>query len=306
MNTAPATHPYYGTALVLLAAIGFSSKAIMAKLAYLQGVDAATLIALRMLCAIPFFAGLGWWAMRQSTPMNMQAKDWVHLVLLGIVGGYGSMWLNFEGLRFVSAGLERVILFIYPTLVVLMSAVLHKHKVTRREGFALLASYAGVVLVVWHDVGWAGWRSDDTLYGAGLVLLSALTYAAYLLVSGQLIPKLGASRFTACTMSLVTLASLLPFVWQGDYHAVRDCSASVYALAALMALLATVLPSVCMNIGIQQLGSRKVALISAIGPVSTIVLAYVFLAEPVSWVQGVGTLLVLAGVLAVSLEANTA
>lgn len=295
-------HPYYGAMLVLLSSVAFSSKAIMVKLAYVYHVDAATLIALRMAFAIPFFAGLGWWAMRQNMPAPMLVKDWWILALLAVVGGYGSMWLNFEGLRYVSAGLERVILFLYPTLVVAMSAVFLKHHISRREWFAMVTSYLGVVLVVWHDVELAGLDSAATLYGAGLVLLSAIVYAGYLLVSGQLIPKLGASRFTALTMSLAALASAGHFGLSGSLDHVAALPPTVFLLAFLMALLATVLPSVLMNMGIQQLGSRKVALISAIGPVSTIVLAYLFLGERISWIQGGGTALVLAGVMAVSLD----
>lgn len=297
-----ATHPYYGAMLVLLSSVAFSSKAIMVKLAYAYHIDAATLIALRMAFAIPFFAALGWWAMRRGVPVRMTRPDWGRLMLLAVVGGYGSMWLNFEGLRYVSAGLERVILFLYPTLVVAMSAVFLKHRITRREWFAMVTSYAGVVLVVWHDVSLAGFDSAETLYGAGLVLLSAIVYAGYLLVSGQLIPKLGASRFTALTMGLAALASATHFACNGSYEKVTSFPQAVYMLALLMALVATVLPSVLMNLGIQQLGSRKVSLISAIGPVSTIVLAYLFLGEHLSWIQGLGTLLVLAGVMAVSLD----
>jgi drug/metabolite transporter (DMT)-like permease len=297
-----ATHPYYGAMLVLLSSVAFSSKAIMVKLAYAYHVDAATLIVLRMTFAIPFFAALGWWAMRQGTPVHMVRHDWLKLALLAMAGGYGAMWLNFEGLRYVSAGLERVILFLYPTLVVVMSAIFLKHQITRREWFAMVTSYAGVVLVVWHDVALAGFDSADTLYGAGLVLLSAIVYAGYLLVSGQLIPKLGASRFTALTMGLAALASATHFACNGSYEKVASFPQAVYGLALLMALLATVLPSMLMNLGIQQLGSRKVSLISAIGPVSTILLAYLFLGEHISWIQGLGTLLVLAGVMAVSLD----
>lgn len=295
-------HPYYGAMLVLVSSVAISSKAIMVKLAYVYHIDTETLIALRMAFAMPFFIGLGWWAMQQDTPLTMSSKDWLSLLVLAIVGGYGSMWLNFEGLRYVSAGLERVILFIYPALVVAMSAVFLKHTITRREWFAMVTSYVGVVLVVWHDVALAGLDSADTLYGAWLVLLSAIVYAGYLLVSGQLIPKLGASRFTAMTMSLAALASASHFAARGSFSQVTALPNAVYVLAFLMALIATVLPSVLMNLGIHQLGSRKAALISAIGPVATIVLAYLFLGESLSWIQGMGTALVLAGVMAVTLD----
>jgi len=295
-------HPYYGAMLVLVSSVAISSKAIMVKLAYVYHIDTETLIALRMAFAMPFFIGLGWWAMQQDTPLTMSSKDWLSLLVLAIVGGYGSMWLNFEGLRYVSAGLERVILFIYPALVVAMSAVFLKHTITRREWFAMVTSYAGVVLVVLHDVELAGLGSEQTLYGAWLVLLSAIVYAGYLLGSGQLIPKLGASRFTALTMTLAALASGCHFGASSSFTVMTAQPKAVYVLALLMALIATVLPSVLMNLGIHQLGSRKAALISAIGPVATIVLAYLFLGESLSWIQGMGTALVLAGVMAVSLD----
>ena len=297
------THPYYGAMLVLLSSVAFSSKAIMVKLAYVYHVDTEALIALRMAFALPFFVGLGGWALRQGQAVSMSARDWRGLFLLAIVGGYGSMWLNFEGLRYVSAGLERVILFLYPTLVVAMSALFLRHRITRREWFAMLTSYAGVVLVVWHDLTLSGLvASADTLYGAGLVLLSAIVYAAYLLGSGQLIPKLGASRFTAFTMSLAAVASGCHYAAHASFSAVAAQPQPVYVLAFMMALIATVLPAVLMNLGIHQLGSRKASLISAVGPVATIALAYLFLGESLSWTQGVGTLLVLLGVAAVSLS----
>jgi drug/metabolite transporter (DMT)-like permease len=298
------THPYYGAMLVLLSSIAFSSKAIMVKLAYVYHVDAANLIALRMAFAIPFFAALGWWASRQSSPATLTRKDWVSLVVLAVVGGYGSMWLNFEGLRFVSAGLERVILFLYPTLVVVMNAVFLKHHITRKEWFAMVISYAGVVLVVWHDIELSGLHSAETIYGAWLVLLSAVVYAGYLLGCGQLIPKLGATRFTAFTMSLAAFASACQFGIGGSVAEINALPYEVYALALLMAIVATVLPAILMNLGIQQLGSSKASLISAIGPVSTIVMAYLFLDEQLSWVQAAGTVLVMIGVFAVSINSK--
>lgn len=297
-------HPYYGATLVLLSSVFASSKAIMVKLAYVYHIDTASLITLRMAFALPFFVGLGWWAMRQKATMTMTAKDWVFLGVLAVVGGYGSMWLNFEGLHYVSAGLERVILFLYPTLVVVMSAVFLKHHITGREWIAMITSYAGAVLVVWHDIEFAALDSADTLYGAWLVLLSAILFAGYLLGSGQLIPKLGATRFTAIVLSLTALASACHFGADASFSELTTLPQEVYVLALVMALVATVLPSILMNLGIHQLGSRKASLISAIGPVATIVLAYVFLDEQMSWVQGVGTLFVMAGVMVVSMEAK--
>lgn len=297
-----ATHPYYGAMLVLLSSIFASSKAIMAKLAYVYHIDTTSMITLRMAFSLPFFIGLGWWAMRQKSAINMTRKDWFFLLMLAAVGGYGSMWLDFEGLHYVSAGLERVILFLYPTLVVVMSAFFLKHHIMRREWVAMLASYAGVVLVVWHDIEFAALNLADTLYGACLILLSAIMFAAYLLGSGYFIAKLGAARFTAIAMSFAALASAGHFGVEAAFVELTILPPQVYVLALVMAVIATVLPSVLMNVGIHQLGSRKASLISSIGPVSTILLAYLFLDEHLSWIQGVGTLFVMAGVMAVSLE----
>jgi drug/metabolite transporter (DMT)-like permease len=287
-----------GAAMVLLSAIAFSSKAIIVKLAYVYPVNAATLIALRMAFSIPFFVGLAVWVHAQPHTVSLDRLDKMTLLVLAIVGGYGSMWLNFEGLAHVTAGLERVILFLYPTLVVLMSAVMFRHAITRREIFAMITSYAGVVLVVWHDVGIS---TQDTLLGAGLVLASAIVYAGYLIVSGRLIPKMGASMFTAYTMMIASAASGVHFLLTEPIAVMLHLPMQVYGLSLLMAVVATVLPSILMNMGIQRLGSNRAALMSAIGPVATIVLAYFFLGEPLSWIQGLGTLLVLVGVIAVSL-----
>jgi drug/metabolite transporter (DMT)-like permease len=137
-----------GTLMVLISSIAFSSKAIMVKLAYVYHIDAASLIALRMAFSIPFFVGLALWMRSSKTSTKLNREDVKMLIFLGAVAGYGSMWLNFAGLQYVTAGLERVILFLYPTLVVLLSAILHQHKITKHEKLALIASYAGVILVV--------------------------------------------------------------------------------------------------------------------------------------------------------------
>lgn len=297
-----ATHPYYGAMLVLLSSIFASSKAIMAKLAYVYHIDTTSMITLRMAFSLPFFVALGWWAIRQKSSVTMTGKDWLFLLILAAVGGYGSMWLNFEGLHYVSAGLERVILFLYPALVVVMSAVFLKHHITRREWLAMIASYAGTVLVVWHDIEFAALDATETLYGAWLVLLSAIVFAGYLLGSGHFINKLGATRFTAIAMSLTAFFSACHYGVNASFAGLTSLPEEVYVLALVMAVIATVLPSMLMNLGIHQLGSRKASLISAIGPVSTILLAYLFLDEHLSWIQGIGTVFVMAGVVAVSME----
>lgn len=291
-----------GSLMVFIAAVGFSSKAIMVKLAYVYPVDPATLIALRMAFSAPFFIALAIWVARSSKTSNMTTQDGWMIAALGFLGGYGPMWLDFAGLSYVTASLERIILFLYPTMVVLMSALVFKKRIHGREIFALLASYAGVALVVGHDLTILKSGASQTLLGAALVTASAISYAAYLVCSGRLIPKVGAPAFTAYTMLTATLASGLHFAVTTHPVAILHLPLEVYALSLLMAVIATVLPAILLNAGIQRIGSNKASLVSSVGPVSTIFLAYVFLQEDITWLQLAGTGLVMTGVLAISLH----
>lgn len=290
-----------GIFMVLIASIAFSSKAIMVKLAYVYPINTSTLIALRMLFSIPFFVGLILWVNHKNKHVKVSFADMRLLILIGVLTGYGSMWLNFAGLIYVTAGLERVILFLYPTIVVLLNTIMHQQKITKHEIVALLLSYAGVFLVVSHDLSMPTAAASQTLLGVGLVLASAVTYAFYLVLSGKLIPRLGASLFTAYIMVVISIASGVHFLLSEDISTAMGLPSQVYGLSFMIALIATVLPSVLLNMGIHRLGSNKVSLISSIGPVSTIFLAWVFLGEPVTLLQTVGTTLVLLGVLAISL-----
>lgn len=292
---------YIGILMVLVASIAFSSKAIMVKLAYVYPVNAATLIVLRMLFSIPFFMGLILWMRYRQMNTKLSREDKVQLIFIGVVTGYGSMWLNFAGLQYVSAGLERIILFLYPTLVVLLNTVLHQHKMTKHEVFALIASYAGVFLVVGHDLSMPTAATSHILLGSGLVLASAITYAVYLVFSGQLISRIGATLFTAYTMLIISIASGIHFLLTEDVGMAMHLPVQVYGLSFLIALIATVLPSMVLNMGIYRIGSNRASLVSSIGPVSTIFLAWIILGEPVTLLQTAGTALVLLGVLAISL-----
>jgi drug/metabolite transporter (DMT)-like permease len=285
--------------MVLVASIAFSSKAIMVKLAYVYPVNAATLIALRMLFSVPFFMGLILWVRYQKKSIYISRKDISWLILIGVVTGYGSMWLNFAGLTYVTAGLERVILFLYPTLVVLLNTAMHQHKITKHELLALALSYIGVFLVVGHDLSMPS-ATSNTLIGVALVLGSAITYAFYLVFSAKVIPRLGASLFTAYTMIVISIASGVHFLLTEDINAAMHLPPQVYGISFMIALIATALPSVLLNMGIHRLGSTKVSLISSIGPVSTIFLAWLILGEPVTLLQTAGTALVLLGVLTIS------
>jgi len=294
-------HKFMGTLMVFISSIAFSSKAIMVKLAYEYPIDAASLIALRMAFSIPFFIGLVLWIRYTKKIAKLSRHDVYMLLFLGVVAGYGSMWLNFAGLAYVTAGLERVILFLYPTLVVLLSTILHQHKITKHEVIALVLSYAGVILVVWHDIAVPTVAASHTLLGAGLVLASAITYAVYLVLSGKIIHRLGAPLFTSYTMLIISAASAVSFFATENISAVMHLPSQVYMLSFLMAMVATVLPSVLLNTGIHRIGSNAASLISSVGPVSTIFLAWVILGEPITILQTAGTALVLLGVLTISM-----
>lgn len=288
--------------LVLVAAVTVSSKAIMVKLAYAYSVDAESLIALRMLFAMPFFVALAIWAQRSGHGARMTMRDGTFIAILGVVGGYAPMWFDFAGLAYVSAGLERIILFLYPTMVVLISAVLFGRRIGRREIFALAVSYAGVGLAVGHDLAVLKSGAAETLLGVGLVMISALTYAGYLVFSGRVIPRVGTANFTAYTMLMAGIASGVHFAVTPHAVSITQLPLPVYHIALLMAVVATVLPSIMLNAGIRRLGSSEASLLSSVGPVSTILLAYIFLGEEITAMQLAGTALVVVGVLVITLK----
>jgi len=295
-------HAIIGAILVFVAAVTVSSKAIMVKLAYAYPVDASTLIALRMAFSTPFFIGLAIWSGASATTPKMTRKDAYAIAALGALGGYGPMLLDFAGLAYVTAGLERIILYIYPTIVVLMGAVLFKQTITKPVYFALGITYVGVALAVGHDVLTLKADAAGTMVGVTLVAASAVAYAAYLVASGRLIPRVGASAFTAYSMLAAAVASGVHYASTSHQVTLFNLPKAVYAISLLMAVIATVLPAILLNVGIQRIGSSKAALVSSVGPVSTILLAYIFLGEGVTWLQVAGTGLVLIGVLVTSLK----
>ncbi len=290
-----------GAVFALLAAVGFSAKAILVKLAYLDHVDAVTLLALRMAFSAPFFIGVAIWSrLKHAEPLSRHDKA---LVLgLGLVGYYLSSFLDFLGLQYLSAGLERLILFLYPTMTVILSALVYRRAIGAKTVAAMALSYAGIVLVFLHD---AGAREPGGIgLGASLVFASTLSYSIYLVGAGHAIGRIGTARFTAYAMVVASIASLLQF---GATHppSSLELPVRVYELALAMAMLSTVLPVFLLSHAIRRIGSGNASLIGSIGPVSTIYMAYLFLGEGMSLLQIMGSLLVLAGVLAVSAARNS-
>ncbi len=290
-----------GACFALLAAVGFSAKAILVKLAYLDRVDAVTLLALRMAFSVPFFIGVALWVRRQhAEPLSRQDRFLV--LVLGLVGYYLSSLLDFLGLQTLSAGLERLILFLYPTMTVILSALLYRRAIGKSVMAAMAVCYAGIALVFVHDVGT---MQGGIVLGAALVFASTLSYSVYLVGAGHAIARIGAARFTAYAMIVATIASLLQFAFTHPLHAL-DVSARVVELALAMAIFSTLLPVFLLSHAIRRIGSGNTSLIGSIGPVSTLLMAYVFLQESLSSMQVAGSALVLAGVLIVSLDSRRA
>lgn len=290
---------FLGILFSLLAAIGFSAKAIFVKLAFQDNVDAITLLALRMAFSLPFFIAVAIWAKRHHAE-PLTKHDMLLIVGLGLMGYYLSSYLDFLGLRFISAGLERVILFLYPTMTVILSAVFFKHVISKMMFVAMLISYAGIALVFMHDIGTNG---EATIVGASLVFASTLSYSIYLVGAGHAITRIGTLRFTAYAMLVASFASILQFIVMRPMSAL-NLPIRVYELSVAMAVLSTVLPIFLLSFSIRRIGSGQASLIGSIGPVSTILLAYIFLNESVSLMQILGSSLVLVGVFIISLNSE--
>ncbi len=289
-----------GTALIVLAATGFSSKSILIKLAYADaaGIDAITLMTLRMVFALPFFLLVALW--RPDAAERKPARaDWAAVFVLGILGYYLASLLDFSGLEYISASLERLILFLYPTLVVLLTAVLYRRRVTTAQWIALLLSYAGIALV--FADGAADQEMPRLWLGALLVFASAVVFAIFMTGSGHVIPRLGSRRFTAWSMSVACLATIAHFLAS---HSLEQLLVSrrVLVLGLLLALFSTVLPAFAMNAGIRRVGAARAAIVSAAGPIATLVMAWSILGEALSATQLAGAALVLGGVLVISLQ----
>ena len=295
-NLSPKQQAILGAVFAVLAAVGFSAKAILVKLAYVEHVDALTLLTLRMSFSAPIFLAIALWSGRQNHHDALAQKDWLAVLVLGLIGYYLSSLLDFTGLQYVSAGLERLILFLYPTLVVLLSAALFKQRIGRREIVALAASYAGIALVYLQDTH-SG--EGQVALGATLIFASTLTYSLYLVGAGHFIARIGAVRFTAYAMTVASSATLLQFTLTHPLSAL-DLSPRIYSLGVGMAVFSTVLPVFMLSAGMRLIGSGRTAMIGMLGPVSTIFLAHWILGETLSIPQIAGSILVLAGVLVIS------
>jgi drug/metabolite transporter (DMT)-like permease len=288
-----ATHPSKMTSGLLLAAAGsiaFSGKAIIVKLAYRHGVDAVTLLMYRMLFALPMFLLMAWWAGRGKAALTR--RDWLGVIGLGFSGYYLSSFLDFWGLEFVSASLERLILYLNPTLVLVLGWVLFKKRITPRQAVAMAISYSGVLLVFGHEVTLAG---ANVAVGAFLVFTSAFTYALYMTYSGQLVQRLGSLRLAGLATTVACFFCLLQFALLRPWGAAL-VPEPVLWLSALNATACTALPVLLVMMAIERIGPGLTAQTGMIGPMSTISMGVLILDEPFNaWIIA-GTALVVSGV----------
>ena len=276
--------------LATVGAIAFSGKAIIVKLAYRYGVDAVTLIMYRMLFALPIFAAMAWWSSRGKAALTR--KDWLGVLWLGFTGYYLASFLDFAGLAYVSASFERLILYLNPTLVLLLGLALYGRRITRSQIIGMAISYGGVVLVFGHEMTLLG---REAAWGALLVFLSAISYALYLVYSGEMVKRLGALRLVGLATSAACLLCIVQFLLLRPLEAAWVAPQVIW-LSVLNATLCTAVPVLMVMMAIERIGASLTAQTGMVGPMSTILMGVLILGEPfTAWVAA-GTVLVITGI----------
>lgn len=290
----------WGVTFALIGTIAFAFRPVLIKLGYAaHPVSATTLLFLRMTLSLPFFLVMAW-AFRDAG--SISRRDWAGIVGLGFLGYYAASLLDFVGLQYVSAGLGRLIMFLYPTLVVILSAVFLSKPPTRRELGALAITYAGIALVLSQQLG-AGPEQGLFLFGALLIFAAAMCYAVYLVTGSQLVKRVGSTRFTAYTMIVSTVPAVVQFLAL-ETGAALELPAQVWWYAILLATVCTVLPVFLVAEALKRIGANHFALIGALGPVTTVLADFVLLEGALTGPQLLGGALVISGVLLVTLKRN--
>ncbi|QLE02555.1 DMT family transporter [Galbibacter sp. BG1] len=283
----------------ILGVVLFSAKAVMVKLAYQYNVSSVNLLMFRMLFALPFYILVLIFSKKKNE--KLEKKDFLWLVLFGFIGYYLASYFDFLGLQYIKASIERIILFIYPTIVVVLSRIFLKRPITKVQMLAILLTYLGVIIAFWDEMAVEG---ATFLVGAGLIFSSALTYASYLTGSDWLIPKFGVVRFTSYAM-IISCASVVLHYVLFEQTSLLGYHPNVYWLGLAMAVLSTVIPSYLVSYCIKEIGASNFAILGGLGPISTIALASIFLDEKLSWLQFAGTFLVIFGIVLISVNKST-
>ncbi|HMP29406.1 MAG TPA: DMT family transporter [Saprospiraceae bacterium] len=289
----------YGAVLGLIGAILFAGKAIIIKWIYLNHeIKTLPLLTLRMLFSMPFYIYILLKVERDS-PMKLQNKEKISLLSVGLLGYYLASFLDFKGLEYISATLERLILFIYPTLVLVISAIFFKRKITKVQAIAVLLTYIGIVIAFVPDMKMQ--YQNDILLGTFFIFLSALCYALYLIGSGELVKKLGTQRMTSYALIVSCIAVIIHFII-ADGSSLLKYDQEIYLLCFIMAVFSTVIPSFLVAESIKRIGASSVSILSTIGPIATILMATQILEEVFTNWHMIGTFFIIGGVLFISLQ----
>jgi drug/metabolite transporter (DMT)-like permease len=302
---------YQGFLISFTGAIIFSTKAILVKLAFRSTpADGLTLLMLRMLLSLPFYLFAAWWGSRQTGYRPMQRRQWIAVLIMGLLGYYLSSLFDFIGLQYISAGLERLILFLYPSFSVLINRAAFRQPISRVQYGALVLTYLGIGIAYFGELR-IDTGNPHFYWGSFLVFLCAITYACYLSGAGKMIPSVGAARFTTYSMLAATMAVLLHYFLRQSLTGAPLLptgagSGPLWGYGFLLALVATVIPSFLLSAGMKRIGANNAAIVTSIGPVSTIVQAHFFLGDRFFAEQIIGTVLVIAGVLLVGWKGRTA
>lgn len=294
-----------GSVFAFLSAFLFSTKAILIKQAYTlsPALDATTLMAIRMASALPFFLMLCWFGRHQYH--NVKIKDWLLLILTGTLGYYISSWLDFFGLMFISASLERIILFLYPTLTVIASSIIFKQRLNMKSIFALILSYGGTVLVMLQEQKTFA-EQQNFWVGASLVFASAIAFACYLLLTPPLIKKFGALNLTGLSLTTACCCIFIHYflITPEPVIILSELSLRVIWYGIALGIFATVLPTILLMLSIEHLGPSQSSTISSVGPILTIFLAILFLDEHLNLIQWIGCILNIVGVIIITFSKN--
>lgn len=295
---------YNGFLISLAGAILFSTKAIFVKLAFKEtGVDAVTLLTMRMFFSMPFYLLAAWFSGTNNNIKSLSKSYWCWIIVMGIFGYYLSSLFDFIGLQYVSAGLERLILFLYPTFAVMINTFLFKAAISKIQIIALTLTYSGIGLAYFSEIKSLE-QTPGFIFGSMMIFFCAITYSIYLVGTGKLVNKTGATRYTAYVMLAATVGVFIHFLITHQISNLHFTpQLTWYAIA--LAIVATVVPSFLMSNGMKRIGSNNVSIITSIGPVSTIIQAYIFLDEKITNLQIVGTALVICGVILIGWKSRT-
>lgn len=291
---------FIGFVVTFVGSVLFSTKAIIVKKAFAAiEIEALSLLTLRMLFALPFYLLVLLFTRKSTTKLSL--KHWLQLIIIGLLGYYVSSYLDFEGLRYISAGLERLILFLYPSFVLLINAAVFKETIRKNQKLALLLTYSGIGLAYAGEFNLYH-LEPGFFWGGLLIFLCSITYALFIVGSGRLIPLTGATKFTSYAMLSATAGVFLHFLFRHEVTHIVTIAKEYWIYGLLLGIVATVLPSYLIAGGTKRIGSNNVAIVSSIGPVSTIIQARLFLHETLHWLQLLGTVLVITGILFLGLK----